>query len=134
MNSTLGCTVPLISSYRGCQRLYNQIILCGVGDIILVHCWSNVFTKKVFPHDVGPETLAVKGCLKTKVIGGGGGYASLRGGGGGYVSLHGGGDGGGGGGNPGGGGGGGGGGNLGGGGGGGGWAILEEEEEEEDTF
>jgi uncharacterized membrane protein YgcG len=57
-----------------CHRLYNQIILCGDGDIILAHCCNNVFTKKVFPHDVGPDTLAVKGCLKTKAF-------SLRGGG-----------------------------------------------------
>ena len=92
MNSTLGRTVSLISSYRGCERLYNQIIICGVGEIILVHCWSNVFTKKVFPHDVGPEISAVKGCLKTKAADGGGGdgYASLHGGGGRYTSLHGG--------------------------------------------
>ena len=52
-------------------------------------------TKKVLPQEVGPETLAVKGCWNTKSCcdggggrsGGGGGHSDYGGGGGGAATC-----------------------------------------------
>ena len=66
INSTLGKTVVFISSYNGCQRLYNHIILSGIGYNNELQFCKIALTRNVFPQDVGPLTLAVKGCLKTK--------------------------------------------------------------------
>ena len=61
MNSTEGITVALISSYRGCHRLYNHMILSGGGDISDEQCCNICFTNTVFPDIVGPEILVHMG-------------------------------------------------------------------------
>ena len=103
MNSTGGYTVRFMSSYSGCHLLYIHIILCGHG---LMWCSCSIlFTKNVFPQDVGPLKIPVKGCSNTKwssidvvslACGGGGGgvitcgrggSTSFRGGSGGMVNV-----------------------------------------------
>jgi hypothetical protein len=38
----------------------------GAGEIMVKQHCNTFFMKYVFPQEVGPETFAVKGCLKTK--------------------------------------------------------------------
>lgn len=64
VNSIDGRIVRFISPYSGYQRLYIHIILCGQG---LTSCFCNIiFIRNVFPQDVGPLKIPVKGCIKTK--------------------------------------------------------------------
>ena len=107
MNSTGGHTVRLMSSYSGFHLLYIHIILCGHG---LMRCSCSIlFTNNVFPQDVGPLKILLKGCSNTKwcsidvvylACGGGdggdgggviscgsGGSTSCRGGSGGMVNV-----------------------------------------------